>query len=181
MTMERASFEEVSATLRRLLLALEPYMDTLVLVGGWVPYLYRHLPWASPTRHPPLHTSDIDLALPIRLARKDPSLSECLQRGGFGVVFSLGKQPPVMYLQEEWRGLDKLAPVYAELLVPHVGRETDRSGKSRSVVEIEGHGGLTARALRVAGVGLGREGRGESGHRSVLRVVMIHPRLAPLF
>lgn len=144
MTTDKAPFEEASATLHKLLLALEPYLDTLVLVGGWVPYLYRHLPWAGRAQHAPLHTSDIDLALPSQLAGKEPSLSECLERGGFGVVFSVGKHPPVMYFQEERWGLDKLAPVYAELLVPHIGRETDRSGKSRTVVELEGHGGVTA-------------------------------------
>jgi hypothetical protein len=148
MTAEKAPFEEASATLRKLLVSLEPYMDSLVLVGGWVPYLYRYLPWATPTQHPPVHTSDIDMALSSRLVRKELSLGECLERGGFGAVFSIGQQPPVMYFQEEWRGLDRLASVYAEFLVPHVGRETGRSGESRTVVKIEGHGGVTAQALR---------------------------------
>jgi len=51
----------------RVVAALEPYLDEVVLCGGWAPYLY----WArlhDPARHPPLRTLDADFALPRHVA-----------------------------------------------------------------------------------------------------------------
>jgi len=64
MSHERPSFEEALRDLSSFLFAIRDYLGEVVLVGGWVPYLYRYLPECIPPGHPPLLSFDFDLASP---------------------------------------------------------------------------------------------------------------------
>ena len=60
------------ASLLTTLRALEPYLGEVVVVGGWVPTLYRRY-GRVPARHPALFTRDIDVVVPARLPKRIPS------------------------------------------------------------------------------------------------------------
>lgn len=61
---------EVSETdllsLLRTMDVLKTYLREIVIVGGWVPFLYRRY-GHIPSRHPSVRTMDIDVAVPGRL------------------------------------------------------------------------------------------------------------------
>jgi hypothetical protein len=48
----------------RLIDALEPWLEEVVLIGGWAHRLYRLDPRAQGLTHPPLTTLDSDIAVP---------------------------------------------------------------------------------------------------------------------
>ena len=133
--------------LGELVAAMRPFLDQAVLCGGWAAYLYRCLPGVS-VASAPLLTKDFDWALPRDLGTMAGSLDACLVSGSFVSVPCGDSIPAVTRYQHERWGRDQLGPVYAELLVPLHGAALDRTGGSRSVVELTGHGGATAQALR---------------------------------
>lgn len=104
------------------LLAVQPYRDDLVLVGGVVPWLYRA--WAKPQGQP-LFTTDVDVACDNRLPVRDRSLRECLE-GSFRTREIPGFDPrdAVAHRFEHRRHTER-APVYFELVTPLVGRERE--------------------------------------------------------
>jgi len=51
----------------RLVTALAPWLDQVVIVGGWAHKLYRLHPSAQKLDYPPLTTLDADIAVPARL------------------------------------------------------------------------------------------------------------------
>ena len=74
--------EDLRRVLWDALEALGPYRDELVLVGGWVPYLY-HLHY-GPGGEPPLQTFDVDLVAAGLGRRGDrPRIAELLAARGF--------------------------------------------------------------------------------------------------
>ena len=50
----------------RLVDALEPWLDQVVIIGGWAHRLYRLHPLAQPLDYEPLGTFDTDIAVPLR-------------------------------------------------------------------------------------------------------------------
>lgn len=50
------------APIARLVDALRPWLNHLVIVGGWAHRLHRFHPWASPPAYRPLRTQDADVA-----------------------------------------------------------------------------------------------------------------------
>jgi hypothetical protein len=48
----------------RLVDALEPWLDQVVIIGGWAHRLYRLHPLAQTLEHEPLGTFDTDIAVP---------------------------------------------------------------------------------------------------------------------
>lgn len=112
---------------------LEPYLDEIVLVGGWVPLLYgRYGHTTSP--HPLLRTMDIDIVVPGCLEdRGRPTIDQLLSCAGY--------ESRVHPLED---GLVKyeLTSPFAEIefLTPEIGR----AGSATRRVQ---HG-LTAQALR---------------------------------
>jgi hypothetical protein len=48
----------------RLAIALGPYLDQVVFIGGWLQALYLLHDLARPPGHAPLRTVDADIALP---------------------------------------------------------------------------------------------------------------------
>jgi hypothetical protein len=51
----------------RLVDALEPWLDQVVIIGGWAHRLYRLHPLAQPLEYEPLGTFDTDIAVPLDL------------------------------------------------------------------------------------------------------------------
>jgi len=86
--------ESAELGLAAVLDALNPYSDDLMLVGGWVPYLYaRNLeasPWAG------LLTTDIDLAVPRRLVVRGQTVDALMKGIDFEDAFRSVDQPPLV-------------------------------------------------------------------------------------
>lgn len=51
----------------RLIVALEPWLTQVVIIGGWAHRLYRLHPNAQHVEYLPLTTLDTDIAVPPRL------------------------------------------------------------------------------------------------------------------
>jgi hypothetical protein len=56
------------ANFARLIDSIEPWLDQVVIIGGWAHRLYRLDPSARAVEYPPLTTLDADVALPLRLS-----------------------------------------------------------------------------------------------------------------
>lgn len=112
---------------------LAPYLDEIVIVGGWVPFLY-HRYGQIPSPHPLLRTLDIDIVVPRRVEELGrPTIDELLSHAGYQIRIYGVDSPVVKY------ELD--SPVTEiEFLTPEVGRP----GKAVFAVQ----SGLTAQALR---------------------------------
>lgn len=84
---------------------LKPYLDQLVVAGGWVPYLYSKM-YEDALRSNPLITRDFDAAIPAHgFSDKLPKLDEVVLAAGFEHVFASLENPPVIkYQQPESEG-----------------------------------------------------------------------------
>jgi hypothetical protein len=122
------------ASLLTTLRVLEPYLDGVVVVGGWVPTLYRRYA-GVPARHPALFTRDIDVVVPARLPKRGrPLIDELLRRAGYEARVS-GSE-----MGEATKYELQSPTTEVEFLVPEVGPP---GPTSRAVQK-----GLTAQALR---------------------------------
>lgn len=112
---------------------LTPYLDEIVIVGGWIPFLY-HRYGQMPSPHPLLRTIDIDVVVPRHMEEHGrPTIDELLSRAGYQARISGSDVPVVKY--------ELASPVTEiEFLTPEFGRP----GKATVAVQ---HG-LTAQALR---------------------------------
>ena len=77
---------------------LRPYLDDIVIAGGWVPYLYSaHLPPADEAVA--LKTRDLDLAVQRDVPERDKTIDQLLIDADFACEFrSLGTPPVTVYL-----------------------------------------------------------------------------------
>ncbi|HYV43260.1 MAG TPA: GSU2403 family nucleotidyltransferase fold protein [Myxococcaceae bacterium] len=125
----------------RLVIAVEPYLDALVFVGGWAHRLYAFHELADPIDFEPLATDDADLAAPARLQVRKETLAARLKSAGFTEEFRGEDTPPISeyHLGEEEAGL------YVEFLAPLAGGSMSRKGKPRDTALV---GGVTAQTLR---------------------------------
>ncbi|MGI8402727.1 MAG: GSU2403 family nucleotidyltransferase fold protein [Gemmatimonadaceae bacterium] len=72
------------AVLSRVLLALGPYREDVILIGGWVPYLYQRFGGFPEWRVEIARTIELDLVVPSPLAITDrPPLAQILEGAGF--------------------------------------------------------------------------------------------------
>jgi hypothetical protein len=112
---------------------LTPYLDEIVIVGGWVPFLYHRYGW-MPSPHPLLRTVDIDVVVPRHVEEHGrPTIDEILSRAGYQASIYGFDVPIVKY--------ELASPVTEiEFLTPEIGRP----GKAALDVQR----GLTAQALR---------------------------------
>ena len=128
--------EESRTDLLSLLKAIEvlaPYLDEIVIVGGWVPFLYnRYGQMSSP--HPLLRTMDIDVVVPRRVKERGRlTIDELLLRAGYEARVYGSDVPVVKY--------ELASPVTEiEFITPEIGKP----GKAVLTVQR----GLTAQALR---------------------------------
>jgi len=113
---------------------LRPYLDDIVIAGGWVPYLYAaHVPPSDEAVA--LKTRDLDLAVPREVPEREKTIDQLLGDADFACEFRSRGTPPVT--------------VY---LATHAGDEveiefiTTAQGESPGVRTVQS--GLTAQELR---------------------------------
>lgn len=113
----------------KLLVAIEPWLDQVVIVGGCAHRLYRLHPDAQGVGYPPLATLDTDIAMPEKLPVRQTDLRQRLLASGFREEF-LGDDQPLAthyHLGEEGAGF------YAEFLAPLTGSEYAGGGTRQSL------------------------------------------------
>lgn len=120
-------------SLLRTLEVLQPYLGEIVIVGGWVPFLYRKYGHV-PSRHPSVRTIDIDVVVPRRLEENGrPTIDVLLSRAGYEGRM-LGPSLGVV----KYELADPVTEL--EFLTPEVGRP------GPAVISVQS--GLNAQALR---------------------------------
>jgi hypothetical protein len=102
--------------------AIGPYLDRVVIVGGWAHRLFRNHPLAQTLPWAPLMTRDTDVALPTGVPLDRENLRERLLSRGFREEFLGDDRPPVTPYQLG----DRDAGFYVEFLTPLVGGEFRR-------------------------------------------------------
>lgn len=124
----------------RLVHALRPWLDHLVIVGGWSHRLHRFHPLASPPTYLPLTTRDADLAF-SEAAPLRGDMGEALRAADFKEELSSEHTPPIA----QYRLGQQDGGFYVEFLVPLRGDGIRRDGSSDATM---GRAGITAQKLR---------------------------------
>lgn len=124
----------------RLTSALTPWLEELVIVGGWAHRLHHEHPLAQAPAYAPVRTRDADVAFGTR-ARLKGTIAKALADAGFREEFSSDETPPVAqyHLGTDDQGF------YAEFLTPLVGSGTKRDGGADAT---EARSGIVAQKLR---------------------------------
>jgi hypothetical protein len=124
----------------RLLDAVHPWLDKLVLVGGWAHRLHRYYRLADPPSYLPVMTKDADLAFSLDESLEG-NIAASLKAAGFKEVLSGEHTPPVSHysLGKEGGGF------YAEFLTQLKGSRTRRTGAPDATIA---RAGVTAQKLR---------------------------------
>lgn len=125
----------------RLVLALQPWLAQLVIIGGWAHRLYRRHPAAQELDYPPLMTLDTDVAMPLNLPAEENAIRSRLLAHGFAEEFMGDERPPATHYHLR----DEASGFYVEFLAPLVGGRYDRKGKRKTTAEI---GGVAFQRLR---------------------------------
>lgn len=112
---------------KRLLTALAPWLDQVVVIGGWAHQLYRLHPNAQELDYPALMTLDTDVAMPATLPVGQQDIRDRLLAHGFAEELVGDTHPPATHyhLGGEASGF------YAEFLTPLTGSEYDRCRNAR--------------------------------------------------
>jgi hypothetical protein len=118
----------------QLIAALDPWLDQIVIVGGWAHQLYRLHPHARALDYRPLTTLDTDVAIPARMTVGDEDIRQRLVAHGFVEDFVGDHQPPAVHYH---LGSAKDG-FYAEFLTPLTGGEYDRKHNRKATMEIAG-------------------------------------------
>ena len=129
------------ASFARLIDSLSPWLDQVVIIGGWAHRLYRFHPSARRLDYPSLSTLDTDVAVPARIAVKEHDIYERLIANGFREEFLGNNRPPATHYH---LGSEK-SGFYAEFLTPLTGSAHTRTGRSNATVRI---GGVSSQKLR---------------------------------
>lgn len=120
--------------LGRLVDALTPWLDQVVIIGGWAHRLYRLHPLAQRLDYPPLMTLDADIALPGGLKVKGQDIHERLTANGFRAEFLGHHKPPATHYQLSAQS----GGFYAEFLTPLIGGAYARGRKRSATTRIAG-------------------------------------------
>jgi nucleotidyltransferase-like protein len=124
--------------------AIEPWLEELVLVGGWAHRLYRLDFRARKLEYVPLTTHDGDVAVPPKLKQEEATLRTRLLKAGFQEEFEGEDRPPSTHYHYGKRG-----GFYAEFLAPLVGSEYDRRGSRKATKEVSGVSSQLLRYIEV--------------------------------
>jgi hypothetical protein len=124
----------------KFIVAIEPWLGEVVLVGGWAHRLYRLDPRARKLDYLPLTTLDGDVAVPPKLKKEESTVRKRLLEAGFEEEFSGEDRPPTTHYH-----YGKGGGFYAEFLAPLEGSEYDRHGKRKATKEV---GGVSSQLLR---------------------------------
>lgn len=125
----------------RLVESLTPWLDQVVIIGGWAHRLHRLHPSAQPLQYEPLATLDADVALPRRIKVAGDEIYKRLAANGFEAEFLGHHRPPAAH----YRLSDLGVHFYAEFLTPLVGGTVDRTGKQNATQSL---GGVSSQNLR---------------------------------
>lgn len=118
----------------RLIQVLDPWLDKVVVIGGWAHRLYRLHPLAQPLDYEPLSTFDTDIAVPMNLPATGEQLRTRLLEENFHEELLGDTQPPAAHYRIE-SGDNSF---YAEFLTPLEGGEIKRGGRRDVTARIAG-------------------------------------------
>lgn len=118
----------------RLLVAIEPWLGEVVIIGGWAYRLYRLHRSAQTLDYGPLMTLDTDIALPAELSVRGQNLMERLLANGFSEGRFGNDNPPATH----YYLLDARTGFFAEFLTPLKGGEYLRHGERKATLRIAG-------------------------------------------
>lgn len=118
----------------RLADALHPWLDEVVIVGGWGHRLYRLHPLARSLDYEPLGTFDTDIAVPANLPTAGQEMRQRLLDNGFREELMGETQPPVAH----YYATTNDSGFYAEFLTPLTGGDVKRGGKRDVTTRIAG-------------------------------------------
>jgi len=122
------------ATFSRLVRALDPWLDRLVIIGGWAHRLYRLHPHAQVLDYAPLATLDADIAMPAELPAATPSIRDRLLEYGFTEEFLGDDQPPAT----RYSLGDEASGFYADFVTPLMGGTYDRRSRRKATAQVAG-------------------------------------------
>lgn len=130
--MTSSSPPDLDDLLRRALIALEPYRDEVVIIGGIAKKWYRHLPGFDEIGLAPLDTNDVDVAMPEPLQiQGGMTLDRRFQDAGLARHESQtyrGQRAPCRYYLATAPDPARTRDPYVECLVPELGRERETPG-----------------------------------------------------
>ena len=118
----------------RLVVALEPWLEQVVIIGGSAHQLYRRHPSAQELDYPPLMTLDTDVAVPLKLPVREEDIRSRLLAHGFMEEFLGDDRPPATHYHLG----DEASGFYVEFLTPLIGGEYDRKGRRKATTEVAG-------------------------------------------
>jgi hypothetical protein len=118
--------------------SLTPWLDQVVIIGGWAHRLHRIHPAAQTLDYAPLTTLDADVALPIELKVEGQDIYQRLQANGFQAEFLGEHKPPSTH----YHLTAERSEFYAEFLTPLVGSAHGRDGKSKGTTQLGGVRGM---------------------------------------
>lgn len=126
-------FSRYESALRRIVFELRPYLDEIVIIGGWVPYLYKRYGGFSSWNANTSLTTEVDVLVDRPLPPGErPSIPEILRKAGFHPSDDEGGLAV-------WEG-DVDAGEKIEFLVPHKGT----SRQEGTVVPVTAQNGMGA-------------------------------------
>lgn len=130
--------------LARLIDALRPWRERIVLVGGWAHRLHRLHPHAALPSYQPIITRDVDLAFDARL-KMSGDIAGALKDAGFAEQLSSDHIPPISHytMGDEDQGF------YAEFLTPLKGSGVRRDGTEDATTSVAGVSAQNLRHLEV--------------------------------
>jgi len=129
------------ASFARLVESLTPWLDQVVIIGGWAHRLHRLHFLAQPLQYEPLATLDADVALPSRIIVAGDEIYQRLAANGFEAEFLGHHRPPAAH----YRLTDPGIHFYAEFLTPLVGGAVGRRGRQNATQRV---GGVSSQNLR---------------------------------
>lgn len=118
----------------QLIVAIEPWLGEVVIIGGWAHRLYRFHPSAQALDYVPLMTLDTDVVLPTQLTASGVDLRQRLLAHGFSEQRFGDDNPPATHYQL----LEARTHFFAEFLTPLKGSEYGRGGNRKATKRISG-------------------------------------------
>jgi hypothetical protein len=129
------------AAFARLVTALRPWLDQLVVAGGWAHRLHRLHLLAQAVDHEPLVTLDADIVVPRSVGSDHTDLRDRLVEAGFSPRLLGDCRPPIVH----YSLADAESEFYAEFLTNLTGHGDRRDGSPDETMQL---GGVSAQKLR---------------------------------
>ena len=94
----------------KVLTPLKRYLSDFVIIGGWVPVLYKHC--TTIYNSSPIHTRDIDILCPESIPIKGNTLHDLLRDAGFTCEMQGDDTPPLCkYIADSDIEIEFLTPL----------------------------------------------------------------------